>query len=465
MTARWHLGPITGAELWRVLVFSPEILVFLFFMITDPKTRSRDDRRAPRLRRRDRPARRPPDRAADDRVRDQGRRARGAGPRVRRRGPSSRCCCPPIGSDRLVDRARVRLRAAGRAVVGALSPRGVVVAMGLVLVAGLAVAAEPGATPAPSGRGRRAAGGDRSCRRRASRRSSIGAPREEIVRAALARLGVPAGEVDRANVTLEPGEGQGPPIAVATLFAHPAAAASSARSSWRSRNGSFVVLRERDPSLRATPTDGAPPLPLNPTASSRPTCATSPSEVGLRFRHGLVPLLRELDRHRRDDGRRPLLAGLRRRRMARPVRRELLLGAGRRPVEGGGRPAAERALPQRGRHVRRRQPGLGGQPRASWERMRGRRLRPGRPHRPVRHVRTPTTPCCGTAGTGRSPRARGRPGSTTYGWHAGAAVGDVNGDGLPDLFVAGYTDLNAPIPDGRSRGSPRAIRACATSST
>ena len=38
MTSRWHLGPVTGWEFWRVLVFSPEILVFLFFMITDPKT-------------------------------------------------------------------------------------------------------------------------------------------------------------------------------------------------------------------------------------------------------------------------------------------------------------------------------------------------------------------------------------------------------------------------------------------
>jgi hypothetical protein len=38
MTARWHLGPITGAYFWWVLVSSPEILVFLFFMITDPKT-------------------------------------------------------------------------------------------------------------------------------------------------------------------------------------------------------------------------------------------------------------------------------------------------------------------------------------------------------------------------------------------------------------------------------------------
>src|SRR5262245_17967073 len=36
--ARWHLGPIGGAYLWRVLLTSPEILVFLFFMITDPRT-------------------------------------------------------------------------------------------------------------------------------------------------------------------------------------------------------------------------------------------------------------------------------------------------------------------------------------------------------------------------------------------------------------------------------------------
>lgn len=38
MSARWHLGPVTGGYFWSVLVTSPEILVFLFFMITDPKT-------------------------------------------------------------------------------------------------------------------------------------------------------------------------------------------------------------------------------------------------------------------------------------------------------------------------------------------------------------------------------------------------------------------------------------------
>src|SRR5438105_157754 len=38
MTARWHLGPITGGYFWWILVSSPEILVFMFFMISDPKT-------------------------------------------------------------------------------------------------------------------------------------------------------------------------------------------------------------------------------------------------------------------------------------------------------------------------------------------------------------------------------------------------------------------------------------------
>jgi Na+-translocating ferredoxin:NAD+ oxidoreductase RnfD subunit len=38
MTSRWHLGPLSGWAFWSTLVTSPEILVFLFFMITDPKT-------------------------------------------------------------------------------------------------------------------------------------------------------------------------------------------------------------------------------------------------------------------------------------------------------------------------------------------------------------------------------------------------------------------------------------------
>ena len=44
-----------------------------------------------------------------------------------------------------------------------------------------------------------------------------------------------------------------------------------------------------------------------------------------------------------------------------------------------------------------------------------------------------------------------RPGSTPSDGTPGAAVGDVNGDGLPDLFVAGYTDVNWPIPASACR--------------
>jgi Na+-transporting NADH:ubiquinone oxidoreductase subunit NqrB len=44
MSARWHLGPVSGFRFWEILATSPEILVFLFFMITDPKTTPRGTR-------------------------------------------------------------------------------------------------------------------------------------------------------------------------------------------------------------------------------------------------------------------------------------------------------------------------------------------------------------------------------------------------------------------------------------
>ena len=38
MTARWAFAPVCGFDYWRVIMTSPEVLIFLFFMITDPKT-------------------------------------------------------------------------------------------------------------------------------------------------------------------------------------------------------------------------------------------------------------------------------------------------------------------------------------------------------------------------------------------------------------------------------------------
>ena len=36
--ANWAFAPVCGVDYWRVVVTSPEVLVFLFFMITDPRT-------------------------------------------------------------------------------------------------------------------------------------------------------------------------------------------------------------------------------------------------------------------------------------------------------------------------------------------------------------------------------------------------------------------------------------------
>ena len=37
-SANWHLGPVADGYFWRVLITSPEVFIFLSFMITDPQT-------------------------------------------------------------------------------------------------------------------------------------------------------------------------------------------------------------------------------------------------------------------------------------------------------------------------------------------------------------------------------------------------------------------------------------------
>jgi cytochrome c peroxidase len=44
-------------------------------------------------------------------------------------------------------------------------------------------------------------------------------------------------------------------------------------------------------------------------------------------------------------------------------------------------------------------------------------------------------------------------GADAYGWQTSAVVGDLNGDDWPDIFVAGYADVNSPVP-GATMGFP-----------
>ena len=114
MTARWHLGPISGFHFWWLLVTSPEVLVFLFFMITDPKTAPSGGQDAGGVRARARAARGDADRADDDRVVGQG-------------------CAALVARDRV----RGEVRAAALPLAGRPPPRCLWAAAGIAVFAGV----------------------------------------------------------------------------------------------------------------------------------------------------------------------------------------------------------------------------------------------------------------------------------------------------------------------------------------
>ena len=160
---------------------------------------------------------------------------------------------------------------------------------------------------------------------------------------------------------------------------------------------------------------------------------------------GRVPLL-DVGRAAGDDGRRRLLARLQQRRLDGSLRRQLVLG--REPARTGrqraGLPRSALFENEHGKFVNVTKSSGAGMP-GSGHRLRRRRLQRRRLHRPARHDGDRRRPALEQrqrdVHRGRT-RRRDRP---RYAWHSGAAVADVNGDGRPDLFIAGYTNMLEPI--------------------
>ena len=487
MTARWHLGPITGWEFWRALVFSPEILVFLFFMITDPRTIPRTGA---------------------------GRRAYAIGIgllAVMLIAPQTTefatklavlgalfiaCAIRPV----LVF-LQVPLRfEGGRARLGTYAAAGVAAFVGLVVLAGIpARPDEASASVAPT----RAIPDvsvlpsedvatklDRSSAERIARdvvanlgneadavllrdpdRATAGAAGARLasvwasIDAAGQTVAVPEYDLDRMTVTLERDEGQGPPLVVADVEgtvelvsyrgSPPTVQARGRRAPYRQTlelvlsNGRYLIAGSRGPTPRVLATPAAVPEPAPATGLRLENVA---AESGLRFRHGAFRFKNSNDPVASmggglcwidydDDGWLDLFV----------VNSYSIESDFTQWRRRGGTPRAALFHNERGRFV---DVSRGSGANVS---LRGNGCVAGDLNGDGRTdlyvTATGYDALLWNRGDGTFVEGARAAGITTYGWNSGAAVGDVNRDGRADLYVASYADLNNPVP-GAAGGFP-----------
>jgi Na+-translocating ferredoxin:NAD+ oxidoreductase RnfD subunit len=409
MVARWHLGPITGPYFWWSLLTSPEVLVFLFFMLTDPKTTPRGQR---------------------DRVVFAVSVGLLAALLIAPMRTEWATKVALLSALTIVSAARpllallplARLRLTGTRLAITAAAAAAIYAFSLVAVSGPAGSAAaigpisakglPAITILPS----------KGVQTQLNTRTARWITRD-LVAALHPR---PNG---RVRVWLEPGQGQDPPIADAQF--------ASAHYKLHQAGGHWVLGAEAAPAAVAAPTVTGPALPGF-------SLVNVASQVGLNFSQGAF-------------------------RYGVTNEPQAMMGGGLCWLDYNNdgwldlfvvNSYADNNLPSWNDH--------GGLPTSAlFENVHGHFVNVTKSSHaglPIKGEGCVAADLNGdgytdlyiTAGTddallwnngdGTFTEGARAAGVVSFGWHSGATVADVNGDGRPDLMVAGYTDMQHPIP-------------------